>query len=503
MRFIDRIKSLFRRGGAKVGMVSTLETVLDHPKINGDKKEYARINRSLLYYEGAHPKIKYKNSNKNMVERDPSTINMLKKVANEYASVVFNEQCEIEVDGPAAEFIGAVFEHNDFKKNFSKYLEPMFALGGLACRPYLDTGTNQIEFSWALADAFYPLESNTNNISECAIPFTTTRVDGKRTIYYTLLEFHEWDGGRYVVTNELYRSEREEAVGVRVPLSELYEDLEEETFFNNLTRPIFAYLKPSGFNNINPYSPLGLGVCDNARKTLDRINRTYDEFDQEIKKGKRRTAVSEMLMNSTVDRETGRVQQYFDEDEDMFVIIPGANLDDMTIKDLTSDIRTPEYISAINYHLKTLEMEVGLSAGTFTFDANGVRSTKTATEVVSENSQTYKTRSMQVTEVEKFIKELVVSVCELGKALGVYSGEIPAFDDIGVSFDDGAFQDKDAQLAFYVKLVGLGYPVEKVFEKVLELPEAEALALYQSGMKRQIERTSGMFSSMGMPEEAE
>ena len=63
MRFIDRIKSLFRRGGAKVGMVSTLETVLDHPKINGDKKEYTRINRSLLYYEGAHPKIKYKNSN--------------------------------------------------------------------------------------------------------------------------------------------------------------------------------------------------------------------------------------------------------------------------------------------------------------------------------------------------------------------------------------------------------------------------------------------------------
>ena len=45
--------------------------------------------------------------------------------------------------------------------------------------------------------------------------------------------------------------------------------------------------------------------------------------------------------------------------------------------------------------------------------------------------------------------------------------------------------------------------MEKVFEKVLELPEDEALALYQSGMKRQIERTSGMFSSMGMPEEQE
>ncbi len=171
MRFLDRIKSLFVRGGAKVGMVSTLETILDHPKINGNKKEYARINRSLMYYEGVYPKIKYKNSNGNQAEREPSTINMMKKVSNQYASAVFNEQCEIEVDGAAAGFINDVFEHNDFKKNFSKYLEPMFALGGLACRPYLDTHTNQIEFSWALADAFYPLESNTNNISECAIPF--------------------------------------------------------------------------------------------------------------------------------------------------------------------------------------------------------------------------------------------------------------------------------------------------------------------------------------------
>ena len=54
------------------------------------------------------------------------------------------------------------------------------------------------------------------------------------------------------------------------------------------------------------------------------------------------------------------------------------------------------------------------------------------------------------------------------------------------NFDDGAFQSKDDQLAFYTKLVGLGYPVNKVFEKVLKLPENEALELYQSGMRQQI-----------------
>ena len=163
--------------------------------------------------------------------------------------MVFNEQCEIEVDGDAKEFIEKVFEHNDFKKNFAKYLEPMFALGGLACRPYLDKKTNQIEFSWALADAFYPLDSNSNNISECAIPFRTIRTEGGKQVYYTLLEFHEWqENGMYTITNELYRSEMPEIVGSQVNLSLLYDDLEPQSTFNTgvLSRPLFAYLKQVG-----------------------------------------------------------------------------------------------------------------------------------------------------------------------------------------------------------------------------------------------------------------
>ena len=483
---IERVRNLFKKGGEVLSTTNQLQSVLDHPKINGDKQEYQRIENSLMHYKNNYPKVSFINSNRQTVERELSSINMLKRVANQYASVVFNEQCEIEVEGGASEFISQVFAHNDFKKNFSKYLEPMFALGGLVCRPYVDNHTKKIEFSWALANAFYPLESNSNNISECAIPFVSTRSNDKDTIYYTLLEFHEWQNGDYVITNELYSSTKPDVVGRRVPLDELYEDLEPETVIKGLTRPLFAYVKPGGFNNINPYSKLGLGVCDNCKKTLDRINRVYDEFDQEIKNGKRRIAASEMLMNSRVDELNNNVKLFFDNETDVFQIIPGANMDDYTIKDLTSDIRTKEYTDAINHHLRTLEMETALSVGTFTFDTDGVRSTKTATEVVSENSQTYQTRAMQIIEVEKFIKELVISVCELAKASGLYKGEIPTFEQIGVNFDDGAFQSKDDQLAFYTKLVGLGYPVNKVFEKVLDLPKNEAIELYREGMRQQI-----------------
>lgn len=113
---------------------------------------------------------------------------------------------------------------------------------------------------------------------------------------------------------------------------------------------------------------MGLGVCDNCKKTLDRINRTFDEFNEEVRRGKRRIGASEMLLKSRV--ENGQVKMYFDDDEDTFQIIPGANMDDYTIKDLTSDIRTTEYVAAINHHLRTLEMETNLSSGTFSFDSS-------------------------------------------------------------------------------------------------------------------------------------
>ncbi|OFI48894.1 phage capsid protein [Floricoccus tropicus] len=486
---------------------SSLNSIFDHPKVNVDSRDYERIRESLKYYEGNYPKVIYKNSNGREISRVYSTINMMKKVANQYSTVVFNEQCEISVDGPASDFIKKVIEHNDLKKNFSKYLEPMFALGGLACRPYYDSTSEQIEFSWALANAFYPLRSNTNNISECVIPFKTTTSNGSETIYYTLLEFHEWkrdSNGKsiYIISNELYKSKDSSIIGSRTPLNELYDDLQETVAFNGLSRPLFTYLKPSGFNNINPYSPLGIGVCDNCKDTLDRINKSYDEFDQEIRTGKRRIAVSEMLLNSA--DENGQVKLFFDNDEDLFQLIPGSNMDDYTIKDLTSDIRTESYISSINHHLKTLEMETSLSSGTFTFDMNGVRSTKTATEVVSENSQTYQTRSMQITEVEKFLKELIISVCELGKALDIYDGDIPENEDIGIDFQDGAFQDKPAQLEYYLRLFSSGLiPGEMILENVLELPEEEAKMVYSEALRQVATRATGIFNSQGLDEEME
>src|SRR5690625_5810471 len=90
------------------------------------------------------------------------------------------------------------------------------------------------------------------------------------------------------------------------------------------------------------------------------------------------------------------------------------------VKDVTSDIRAEQYTNVINQTLKTLEMNLKLSVGTFSFDG---RSVKTATEIVSENSQTYRTRNEHVNALEKFIKGVIISFLELANATGIYKGD--------------------------------------------------------------------------------
>ncbi|WP_161877870.1 phage portal protein [Alkalibacterium sp. MB6] len=464
-----------------------LKTINDHPKVNIDPNELRRIDRNLKQYEGNYPHVEYVNTEGHVKQRDYMTLNLRKLSADVLAGLVFNEQCEIQVSNgseekedntlkEAHEFIQHVFEHNKFKKNLSDYLEPMLAIGGLTARPYFNDDNKEIEFSWALADAFFPLRSNSNGIPEGVMKDTTVKVDKDKTYYYTLLEFHEWEKDEfgddtYVITNELYKSDNSSEIGKRIPLSDLYEDLEETTYIKNLTRPQFNYLKPAGFNNVNPHSPLGLGITDNASSTLKKINDTHDQFWWEIEMGQRTVLVSDKLLRTVPDERGNKPKQVFDPNTNVFKAVR-MEMDQEFVKDVTHDIRTDQYIAAINHSLRTLEMELKLSVGTFSFDG---RSMKTATEIVSENDMTYRTRNKHVYEVEQFIKGLIVSTLELAKFHNVYQGEVPSFEHIGVDFDDGVFQDRNALLTFYGKAKAFNFiPTEEAIQRIFKVPKKTA-----------------------------
>lgn len=458
----------------------SLGNITEHPKIAVTQEEYNRISRNLTYYQSKWPKIEYFNSNRRQMKRKMNHLPIARTACKKIASLVYNEQAEISVkDSEADKFVQLTLKNDKFNKNFERYLESCLALGGLAMRPYVDT--DRIKVSFIQAPVFLPLQSNTQDVSSAAVVTKTIKTKDKKNIYYTLIEFHEWGkNDEYIITNELYRSDIKDRVGDRVPLSEIYEDLEEETIFHGLTRPLFTYLKPPGMNNKDINSPLGLSIFDNAKSTIDFINTTYDEFKWEVKMGQRRVAVPDQTVrvgyakNGDIDL----VSREFDPEQNVYEQIDGGKDTPINITDLTTPIRSDDYIKAINEGLALFEMQIGVSAGMFSFDGKSMR---TATEIVSENSDTYQMRNSIVSLVEQAIKELIVSICELGSMYDLYSGQIPTLEDITISLDDGVFTDKNNELDYWTKALASGI-VSKSYaiQKTLNMSETDAQKMIKS-----------------------
>lgn len=490
MNLMQKIKDFFNRGRYNME-TANLNSILDHPKVAVTQAEFRRIQHNLSYYQSKFDDVEYTNTDGDRKHRKLNHLPIARTAAKKIASLVYNEQAEITADDDILnDFLNDMLGNDRFNKNFERYLESALALGGLAMRPYVDG--DKVRVAFIQAPVFLPLQSNTQDVSSAAILTKTIKSEGKNNVYYTLVEFHEWvtkdgdtygstkDKSLYRITNELYKSRTDSTLGERVNLSELYPDLEPVTVLKDLSRPLFTYLKTPGMNNKDINSPLGLSIFDNAKTTIDFINRTYDEFMWEVKMGQRRVLVPEQMTQLKAQDEQGNItfKRRFDVEQNVYMQIAAGNMDSGNITDLTTPIRSSDYISAIAEGLKLFEMQIGVSNGMFTFDGQGV---KTATEIVSENSDTYQMRNSIVALVEQSIRELCVSMCELGKAVGLYKGTIPELDDISVNLDDGVFTDRHAELDYWMKMVAAGLaPKTMAIAKTLNVTEEQAEEIYQS-----------------------
>ena len=188
-------------------------------------------------------------------------------------------------------------------------------------------------------------------------------------------------------------------------------------------------------------SPLGISLYANTHDTIYSIDYLYDFFMHEFKLGKRRIAVDGSMLKPYIDHE-GNARQRFDTDETVFV--PLSSDDDIQVKDLSVPLRVDEIVKAINTQLELLAMQTGFSSGTFTFDG---RSIKTATEVVSENSKTYRTKNSHETLIEQGIKDLVKTILEVATLYDIYTGSTEV--DVSVDFDDSIAEDRQQNYNYY------------------------------------------------------
>lgn len=419
-------------------------------------------------------------------ERPVYRMNMAKAICSELAGLVWGEECTVNVSmegvesdennpDPLNEFVQQVLCRNAFGEKMQESIEEGLALGGAAYKTWAEVKhdengneipeTRKLMIGYAMADQFIPVSWDNARVTEGVF---VSRI-ARGGYYYTRLEWHRWNGLTYVITNELYRSEiqkglnagdTQDILGVRYPLAEIYPFLDEVTEIP-VEESLFTYWRTPIANNLDDNSPLGMSIYGNSLETLHALDICYDSFVREFRLGKKRIIVPARAVRTVVDPLNGAVVRYFDANDETYEALASDTPDDLKITDNSVTLRVEEHVAAINAFLSILCLQIGFSAGTFTFDQH--TGLKTATEVVSENSKTYKTIKTVQNQIKPAIEHLVRNIIdvailyEMADENGVPVERLAANGyNVNITFDDGVTQDRQTNLNEGVMLVGAG-----------------------------------------------
>lgn len=392
------------------------------------------------------------------------TMNMPKKVCEDFSNLLWSEKVEIKLDNKKnTEKLWKVLDskENAFSVNFPQFLEKEYALGTMVTVEYKKNGKTIIDY--IEGDVILPYKYTNSYISGLITVSRSVEGTDNRKKYYTLLTYHEYDDGKYLKTNELYVSKNENTLGKQIAFTDKYNGIEEDEVIET-EHPRFQVWKLPLANNFDTSSPMGISILANQIDKFKSIDTKYDSFDHEFSSGKRRILIDRNAVKKKVtgvdDNNNIIYASYFDSNDDVYVAIEG--MENEPIKDINFDLRTQQHIESINAELNYLSAGVKLGNNFYSFDGQGV---KTATEVVSENSDTYRTKIQHQIPLYDCLYDLIACICEM---------EGIKYKEISITFDDSIVQDEEALINRGINLVNAGLlSKEKFMSKYLHYEEAE------------------------------
>ena len=417
-------------------------------------------------------------------KRTLATMNAGKMACSQMARYVWNERCSLTAsmksnpqDDPLNGFLQYVLKDNRFGSAFGDLLEKSFALGGGALKEWVevpkdengnDLGEGKIRIGYTMASQFVPTAWDNSKVTSGIFVSREAR-DG---YYYTVVEWHHWDGTTYRITNDLYRqpikdAEPQNILGWWYPLDKVYPLLSPDTTIEDVHQAFFQYVRPFGANYADDNSPLGMSIYAPALNTLHGLDIMFDSLQREFVLGKKRIIAPARAMKQSAGVNNGRPDRYFDADDEVWEALATDNPEDLKIYDNSVDLRVEPHITGINGDLSMLCAQIGFDPGTLSFDAT--KGLKTATEVISENSKTFGTVKAHENMLKDALENMVHAIFDLAARYGLtWEGKtieslIAGGYDVSVQFDDSIIEDKNAEINRGVSLVGAGLLSKKKF----------------------------------------
>lgn len=413
-------------------------------------KWYTRVKEYLAWYqnfvEGFHKYSVFNGLKKVPIERH--RLGMAKTCCEDHANLLLNEKVQITAEAFPA--LDDVLEANNFRERANRLLEVAFALGTGALVEYKDAD-DQPRIDYIRADMIYPLSWDNLVIKECA--FCSCKIVDKQERYY--IQIHTLDGGQYVIEN-VYLDQ----LGTTIPAP----DGVEPVVKTGSREPLFQIIKPNVVNNLELDNPMGISVYGNALSQLKALDIVFDRYVNEFDLGGMRVLVP-MSMATIEMQKNGTVEPVFDTNDTVFHVFE-TQAEGAKIETVAPQLRADQFDLGMQKMLDLFSKKVGLGNGYYRFDGGQV---KTATEVISAQSDLYKNRQKNEIPLRAALTAMV-------RALSFLSGGSSDIE-VEINFDDSIIEDQNAITQKNILLItnGLRSKVDAIMEiEKCSREEAEA-----------------------------
>lgn len=393
------------------------------------------------------------------VKMEKKSMQGAKKVSEDWADLLYNEKVNINLKKKKdTELLREILKQNNATVIINKGIEKSFALGTGALvvsvqdmeqdetNNTIDVTNAKIKLEFVEAKKIIPLTWENGIIKECA--FVTVKYKKGQTYIYVAMHVLNKQG-KYIIKNYMFKGKYNSFVEANEEEKEGFID----EFDTKGNIPWFVIITPNICNNIDSESPFGISVYANSIDTLKSLDNAYDGLDNEIIIGRRRIFVSSEMLSY----DDGEGRMVFDANDISVYRMPkGFNKDSMIEHDDAS-LRTSSYIEAVNYQLNILSSKVGFGNERYKFDGQAIQ---TATGVISENSDMFRTIKKHEQVLEN---SLITIVKAIAYASSTFGNQMIDATKVTIDFDDSIIEDKGAEQVRAMQEVSQGLRSKKSY----------------------------------------
>ncbi len=374
------------------------------------------------------------------------SLSLASAISREFSRLVLAET-EITADGDR--YISDQFEK--LRPKFSVMVEQACAMGGIIVKPYLSNG--RIYVDTVLPENFFAVDFSEDTIMSAVFP--EQLVIGKYC--YTRLEYHRFDPEKrqYTVENRCYRSSDRTSVGSGCSFSEVpqWSGMKEVTVLENVDRPLFAYFRMPSANTVDPESPLGVSVYENAVDLIHQADEQWERIMWEFESSERAIDATEDIFrfnqNGKPILPKGR--------ERMFRTYDIQATEKPFIETFSPEIRDVSLFNGLNRILQRIEFNCGLAYGTLS-DPQAVE--KTAEEIRTSKQRSY-TQVLAIQRNLEFTLENLLYICSY------YSRYFRLSQSDAVltcTWGDSVLEDTDKEFQRRLQMVSAGLLSKEKFD---------------------------------------